>query len=267
MAPIEPPVVWRPLSGPLAAEICGHGERLIFVHGFTQTGRSWLPVIDPLATEHELVIVDAPGHGGSAMARADLRRGADLLAATAGAGTYIGYSMGGRLCLHAALAYPHLVKRLVLVGASPGLTDDEERMTRRAVDDELAERLETDGVEPFLEHWLSQPMFSTLAPQARGLDERRRNTADGLAASLRNAGTGAQLELWSRLWAVRMPTLLAVGGLDTKFAAIASSMAAAIGPQAIVRYVHGAGHAAPWERPTAFVDLLRVWLAANPAPL
>jgi 2-succinyl-6-hydroxy-2,4-cyclohexadiene-1-carboxylate synthase len=267
MASTESPLDWRPLAGPLAAEVSGSGDRLIFVHGFTQTGRSWLPVVEPFAADHEIVLVDAPGHGASAMARADLRRGADLLTSTAGAGTYVGYSMGGRLCLHAALAYPHLVKRLVLVGASPGLADDEERMSRRATDEALAEQLERDGLEPFLEQWLAQPIFSTLPESARGLDERRRNAPQALAASLRNAGTGAQLELWSRLWGVRMPVLLVVGELDTKFAAIADDMAAAIGELATIGTIRGVGHAAPWEHPTWFVSLLRSWFEDNPIRL
>lgn len=267
MEPDEPGAAWGPLSGPLAAEVAGSGERLVFVHGFTQTGRSWLPVVRPLTTHHEVVLIDAPGHGASAVARVDLRRGADLLAATAGAGTYVGYSMGGRLCLHAALAYPHLVKRLVLVGATPGLADDEERMARRSTDEALAEQLETEGVEPFLQRWLAQPLFATLAAAARGLDERRRNTAEGLAASLRNAGTGAQLELWSRLWGVRMPVLLLAGEHDAKFATIARDMAAAIGDRATTWLIPRAGHAAPWEQPIAFVNILNVWLADNPVPL
>jgi 2-succinyl-6-hydroxy-2,4-cyclohexadiene-1-carboxylate synthase len=253
-------------QGPLAAEVHGepdaHHDRLVVVHGFTQTGRSWLPVVRPLLDGHQVVLVDAPGHGDSADVRADLARGGDLLTATAGAGTYVGYSMGGRLCLHAALAHPHLVERLVLVSASPGLADDADRAARRTADDLLATQLEQNGLEPFLERWLAQPLFATLPAQARGLDERRRNTAAGLAASLRVAGTGTQRELWSRLHELRMPVLLVTGALDRKFTAIAAEMAGAIGERATVRVIPRTGHAVPWERPAAFVAALREWLDA-----
>ena len=120
-----------------------------------------------------------------------------MLGASCGPATYVGYSMGGRLCLHLALARPETVERLVLVSATAGIEDDDERATRRAADDALATSLERDGVDAFLDGWLAQPMFATLADP--GLDDRRRNVAAGLASSLRLAGTGTQQPLWDRL--------------------------------------------------------------------
>ena len=69
--------------------------RLGFVHGFTQTGRSWEPTIEAVP-EYESVLIDAPGHGGSSGIEADLVDGASLMADVGGRGVYIGYSMGGR---------------------------------------------------------------------------------------------------------------------------------------------------------------------------
>ena len=133
---------WRPLAGPLAAWRKGTGPRLVFVHGFTQTSRSWRHIADHFnARGHETVIVDLPGHGESAAVRADLRRAADLLAATAGEGFYVGYSLGGRVCLHLALMYPHVVDRLAVLGATPGIIDDDQRALRRSADEHLAEHL------------------------------------------------------------------------------------------------------------------------------
>ncbi|HAP76155.1 MAG TPA: hypothetical protein DCR14_08745, partial [Acidimicrobiaceae bacterium] len=121
---------WRPLTGPLAAEQLGPDDapRMIFVHGFTQTGNSWKPIAEHFAANgFQSIVVDLPGHGGSENVRADLRRAADLLATVGGEGTYVGYSLGGRVCLHLALMYPHLAKHLVLIGAHPGIDDDGER--------------------------------------------------------------------------------------------------------------------------------------------
>ena len=66
------------------------------------------------ADGYEVVTVDAPGHGGSSTLRLDLPAGAEALGRTGGSATYIGYSMGGRLALHLAVARPDLVERLVL---------------------------------------------------------------------------------------------------------------------------------------------------------
>jgi 2-succinyl-6-hydroxy-2,4-cyclohexadiene-1-carboxylate synthase len=89
------------------------------VHGFTQTAHCWAPIDGALA-DHELVPLDAPGHGEAEQVRLDLDQGGRALAERGGLGTYLGYSMGGRFCLHAALARPDLVERLVLVSATAG---------------------------------------------------------------------------------------------------------------------------------------------------
>jgi 2-succinyl-6-hydroxy-2,4-cyclohexadiene-1-carboxylate synthase len=232
----------------------------VLVHGFTQTGQSWARVAEALATDHEVVSVDAPGHGGSGTTAADLPTGALLLGATGGPGTYVGYSMGGRYCLHLALAEPATVRGLVLVGATGGIADDEERAARRRADEALADRLERVGLPRFLDDWLAQPLFAGLPPDAQDRDDRLRNSVAGLAASLRLAGTGTQEPLWDRLGALTVPVLVVAGEHDAKFRGLGDRLAAAIGANARSAVVPGAGHAAHLEQPAVFVDLLRGWL-------
>ena len=163
----------------LHAERLGHGPRIVLVHGFTQTGRSWGAVAEDLAVDHEIVLVDAPGHGASASVAADLVTGALLLGEAGGPGVYVGYSMGGRLALHLALARPNLVHALVLIGATPGIEDPASRAERRAADETLAATLERDGLDAFLAGWLAQPLFASLPTEAAALDDaatRRRST-------------------------------------------------------------------------------------------
>lgn len=243
----------------LAATVRGAGDRLVLVHGFTQTGRSWDRVAASLSNGWEVVTVDAPGHGDSAAVRADLPAAAAMLGSAGGAATYVGYSMGGRLCLHLALARPALVRRLVLVSATAGIEDVTERAARRNADEELAASIERDGVDAFLDRWLALPLFATLRGDASALEDRRRNTAAGLAASLRLAGTGTQEALWDRLGELGMPVLLVAGALDAKYVAIAERMAALI-PAGTLAVIEGAGHAAHLEQPDAFAGALEAWL-------
>ncbi|MBA3606445.1 MAG: alpha/beta fold hydrolase, partial [Acidimicrobiia bacterium] len=77
----------------------GAGGRVVLVHGFTQTARSWDPVAGRLAADHEVVGVDAPGHGGSATISADLDRAGGLVVDAGGPAAYVGYSLGARICL------------------------------------------------------------------------------------------------------------------------------------------------------------------------
>ena len=60
-------------------------------------------------------------------------------------------------------------------------------------------------------------MFATLPDYAKALDDRKQNTASGLASILRLAGTGVQLPLWDRVGHIAAPTLTMAGELDTKF--------------------------------------------------
>jgi 2-succinyl-6-hydroxy-2,4-cyclohexadiene-1-carboxylate synthase len=251
---------WRPLEGRLAGWTCGEGPRLVFVHGFTQTANSWKPIAARFAADgYEAIVVDAPGHGNSTNIRADLRRGADMLTALCGLGVYIGYSLGGRLCMHAALMYPHLVRGLAVIGASPGIADESDRAARRAADNRLAEHVVDVGVDAFLDEWLDQPMFAGLEISDEQRADRLRNTPEGLASSLRHAGTGAQGSLWPRLREMNMPVLTIAGELDPKFASIGRQVAASV-PEGRSVEVPGAGHAAHQHDPEHMTRLLAAWL-------
>jgi 2-succinyl-6-hydroxy-2,4-cyclohexadiene-1-carboxylate synthase len=254
---------WRPLAGPLAAQRLGEGERLVFLHGFTQTGRSWRPVAEYFVRiGYEVVLVDLPGHGGSSSQRADLRRTADLLATTTGAAAYIGYSLGGRVALHLALMYPSIVERLAVLGAHAGIEDEEERARRRDADDRLAERVLEIGVPAFIDEWLAQPLFEGLTVTDEDRADRLRNTADGLAWSLRMSGTGSQIPLWDRLMEFNMPVLAMAGSLDTKFEPLAERIAQSV-PDGTFAPIHGAGHAAHLQQPAQLATRLELWLGAK----
>lgn len=248
----------------LHADVVGAGPRLVLVHGFTQTRRSWGPAADLLARSHELVLVDAPGHGQSGRVRAGLWDGARLIGEVGGQADYLGYSMGGRYLLHLAIVEPRLVQRLVLVGATAGIEDPAEREERRRADHEWAEVAMREGVAPFLDRWLAGPLFRNLSPEAGGREARLENTATGLAGSLRLAGTGSQEPLWRRLPLLDMPVLLVVGAQDAKFLALAERMQSAIGDNASLAVIDGAGHAAHLEAPDAFAHAVEAFLTQPP---
>ena len=216
---------------------------------------------ETLTVDHEVRHPDLPGHGKSARVRADLWEAAGAVADGEGRGAYVGYSMGGRLALHIALARPDVVTALVLVSATAGIEDDAERADRRRRDDELADRVEHIGADAFLDEWLAQPMFVGLAGTAR--DDRSTDAA-GLASSLRLAGTGTQEPLWARLGAIDVPALVIAGENDPKYVGLAERIASAL-PRADLVIVPSAGHAVPLEAPDELVALLRPWLSQHAA--
>ena len=233
---------------------------LILVHGFTQTGRSWQPVLHALGGRYRALAPDLPGHGDFAARRPASFAACDAyLGALAGDRriTLAGYSLGGRVALHAGLSLGDRVERLVLISASPGLANASERGARAAADAALADRIEAIGLDAFVREWGAQPLF---AGMPRGIAElaeadRMRNTAEGLAAALRGLGTGVMPSLWNRLEELTVAVDLVVGERDLKFRAIAERMQAAL-PDAKLHVVPGAGHAVQLEVPGAVADVL-----------
>lgn len=236
----------------------------MLAHGFTQNAGCWGPFAALVGTEVEVRAVDLPGHGTAPPARG-LAHAAHHLGAVGGWGAYLGYSLGGRVALHLALAQPELVTALVLIGAHPGIEDPRQRAERRAADEALADRLEVVGVATFLDDWLAQPLFASLPVDAAAREAREANTATGLAGALRTLGTGVQEPLWNRLAAVRVPVLVLAGERDQKYTRIGRETAAAIGAHATFAPVPGAGHAAHLEQPEVVAGMVLDFLS-RPAP-
>jgi 2-succinyl-6-hydroxy-2,4-cyclohexadiene-1-carboxylate synthase len=242
------------------------GPRVVFLHGFTQAGKSWDPVLQLCGDlEAEVLLPDLPGHGRSSHIAIDLNATADLLAASYGPAFYVGYSMGGRLALHVALRHPGSVRGLLLFGATAGLQTEQERKNRLSSDEILAQDLETIGVPAFLERWLAGPLFATLPYNSADLQLRTQNTVGGLASSLRLSGTGSQSSLWDLLGTIRVPTILAAGDRDEKFTSIGRAMVNKIGSTARFAEVTNAGHACHLEQPHRATELLRQLLLTRPA--
>ena len=203
---------------------------VVFLHGFTHTGRSWHPVIAALGERYTSVADDIRGHGdASERVPVSLEAVIDDVVAAAGPERYtlVGYSMGGRIALHVALAAGDRVERLVLIGASPGIADEGERSARQRADEELAGEIERSSIEEFARRWAQTPVLAGLP--AAALDaahaDRLRSTPAGLARALRGLGTGALPSLWERLGELSIPVTLVVGERDSKFRAIAVEMA------------------------------------------
>jgi 2-succinyl-6-hydroxy-2,4-cyclohexadiene-1-carboxylate synthase len=242
----------------LATLIHGSGSAATFLHGFTQTKESWLPVRESLTAEIEATLIDAAGHGESPVDGRTLPQSADDVAEFMPTGVLVGYSMGARIALHTALQHPEKVRGLVLVSGTPGLRSESERVERREADEALANRIEAIGVSQFIPEWLSNPMFKGLSAQYADIPKRNTNTEQGLANSLRYAGTGNQEPLWEKLKNLQMPVLIITGEHDQKFTDIGREMAAEI-PNCEYRVMSGVGHTCHLEDISQFVHIFEEW--------
>lgn len=246
---------------------------VVLLHGFTGSAAGWRDVAEALAPACSVIAIDIVGHGRSDapadLARYQMRRVVDDLVAVLRAlgherACWLGYSMGARTALQVGVHRPDAVSALVLESGTPGLATAEERSDRVRSDEALAQRVEREGVEAFVDYWESIPLFASQRTlpaerQAAIRAGRTANRAVGLANSLRGMGTGAQEPLFSRLAAVRVPVLLLAGSLDAKFVALGQEMARAL-PDSTMHVLPQAGHAAHLEQPETFTALVRPFL-------
>ena len=235
-----------------------------------------MKLLDALSAHARVLAVDLPGHGGSATPEDPgayrlegvVRRVLEVLErAGVERADWIGYSMGGRVALGAAVLHPRQVRRLVLESASPGLAAAADRDRRRQQDEGLARRLEARGIEPFVDFWMDQPLFATqrrLAPEVRERERARRLAQDprGLARVLRGLGTGSQPSFWGELSRVEVPTLLITGSEDGKFEKLAGRMMEEM-PRAVHRPVRGVGHTVHLEAPERWLEVVVPFLRAR----
>ncbi|WAC19840.1 alpha/beta fold hydrolase [Luteolibacter sp. SL250] len=170
----------------------------------------------------------------------------------------LGYSMGGRLALHALLEKDHPWQAAVIVSAHPGLEDELERSARKAADSTWAAKAFAGDWKDFTSQWNAQPMLGgdIREPEAtQRLVARRRE----ISRSFLDWSVGAQEPLWERLSSISIPVLWVAGERDGKYTAIAER-AAGLTPRGILAVAPEAGHRVPWENPSWFADRLSRFL-------
>ena len=268
-----PGTVTVALGVDLNVERSGSGAPVILLHGFTGDGTTMRGLAQRLESDAEVIVPDLVGHGSSCSPVDERNYSVDAMAAHVAAIVeaslsrpfhLVGYSMGGRVALTLACRRPELLRSLTLIGASAGLADESERADRRTSDIRLAERIEIDGLETFVDRWMANPLFATQARLgddflAAARAQRLGNSADGLIRSLRAAGTGAMLPVHDELRGCDVPTVFVVGAEDPKFTGIAVELAALM-PTAEVAVIEKAGHAAHLEQPDEVAAVVRTQL-------
>ncbi len=212
---------WRPFASSLAKR--GIGSRAVDLWRFLDCA----PM--PLSDFGPALNADA---GGEA-----LRGAARIL---------LGYSMGGRLALHALLADPHPWQASVIISTHPGLEDPREREARRASDANWAASALTANWADFLNEWNAQPLLGGQPVRDdradRSLAQRRRE----IARSFIDWSLGAQEPIWDRLQDIRVPVLWIAGETDTRYLDLARRATARI-PRARLAIAPATGHRVPWQ--------------------
>jgi 2-succinyl-6-hydroxy-2,4-cyclohexadiene-1-carboxylate synthase len=246
--------------------------QVLALHGFSGAGADF-ELLRAASTDLVWHTPDLPGHGANLSTDPRDYRLDDIaarlvrtLTALPRPRVLLGYSMGGRVALLTALRAPEEIDGLVLIGASPGLTEAADRKARRELDYQRSLRVFEIGAQAFAEEWSRLPIIATQQripePWRTQMLRRRADNDDrGLAWSLDITGTGRMAPLHEQLGGLATPALLVVGETDDKFRRIAEQMQL---PQSQLCVLPDAGHAAHLEQPDAFMSVLRRWCADVP---
>jgi 2-succinyl-6-hydroxy-2,4-cyclohexadiene-1-carboxylate synthase len=158
----------------------------------------------------------------------------------------LGYSLGGRLALHALLAGAHY-NRAIFVSTGLGIEGDSARTARRASDEAWARRFESDDFDVVMAAWNAQPVLAGPSLPRTGDDYDPR--------ALREWSSGALPPVASRLHELTIPTLWIAGARDAKYVAEAKRASSLVpGAEAVI--IENAGHRVPWEQPAEFIEHL-----------
>ncbi len=178
----------------------------------------------------------------------------------------LGYSMGGRLAMQAVLKRPELYRALIVVASNPGLTEEEDRQRRLALDQKWAERFRNEEWSSLIEAWTAQPVLR--APRQKSLDAVSLSRVEtefdreALARGLDLWSLARQPDFREGLSQLRVPALFISGSEDTKFTEIMRGLRLTSSQKLLV--IEGAGHRVPWDRPQAFAQAVRDFLAGVP---
>ncbi|MGC6460106.1 MAG: alpha/beta fold hydrolase [Akkermansiaceae bacterium] len=167
----------------------------------------------------------------------------------------LGYSMGGRLALHALLATPEKWRAAIIVSAHPGLTENQ---GARLADDRRWAELALSDWPRFLKEWNAQGILNGTLP---GLHHASEEDHALVARSFLHWSLGAQGNLSPRLKEITCPILWLTGENDPKFTRLALDTTPAI-PEARHTILPGCGHRLPWESPELFLDAVEKYLAS-----
>lgn len=128
---------------------------LLFLHGFLGAKEDWHPLLTHLSGV-SVFLADLPLQSelDEWLATIELWTKEPI--------TLVGYSMGGRIALQLENLFPKRWAKVVVMGAHPGLTSDEEAVEAAWRTELWAHRLETLSPEQFLTLWYDQPLFASL---------------------------------------------------------------------------------------------------------
>jgi 2-succinyl-6-hydroxy-2,4-cyclohexadiene-1-carboxylate synthase len=216
-------------------------SRIHALHGFLGHHSDWnylsIPGIQPHNLFDEAIRPGADGFWGWA------RRFNDYVSSDGD--VILGYSLGGRLAMHALLNKPVKWKAAIIISSHTGLQSEDAKKARIADDHKWAERFENDPWHEVMADWGKQAVFGGIPhplPRPESHFSRKEQ-----AHLLRSCSRGYQDDLTDLLQNVNVPIHWICGELDLQAKELKFNH-----QKSRVNMIPGAAHRVPWEQPKLF---------------
>lgn len=244
--------------------------RILAIHGFTGEPFDFAPLYESERMQVDWRFVSLPGHYRelsapiieTGMCEWELfcRRIDEIVQEAKGDEVMLvgfAYSMGARLLLRAQIEHQWDIERMVLIGATAGLEDCQERLERLETDQQWADLILTSGMEIFVEQWMRQPIIATQRESITEEQVMRKKLLRPrpLADALMHFSNGKLPPVWDQLAQLNLRIDLVSGELDQKFQALHLRMSQQL-PQCWLHVIAEAGHAPHVELPGRVIECL-----------
>lgn len=243
----------------------GQGPELVLSHGWVMHSGIWGGVVDLLASEYRVNLVDLPGHGVNRhvpLSR-DLNEVAALILSELPPAVWIGWSLGGLVTLAAALQQPHNVHKAILVAATPcfskqtdwdfGVSAEARQAFADGLETDFEETLKQFYLQCFGAAWVDESLHRLGRPAVPDNIPDRHVMHTGLHLLYSN-------NLLADLRTCKVPMLFLGGTRDRTIRAESFEQAAAMLPSASSCLIRGAGHVPFISHQDRFMDIIRGFL-------
>jgi 3-oxoadipate enol-lactonase len=250
-------------------EEMGQGQPLMMLHGGLLDRRMWDPQFEVFAHDYRVIRYDVRNHGNSKGVPGTFTHYDDLLKLlehlSVEKAVIMGLSLGGRIAIDFAIAYPDKVSALILV--SPGASGYEfvseaVKENSKQMNSAFREGDLEKAVEYFQRSWTDGPHR-----EPSEVDPAVREKVKGMAlATVQNWNPESEVKeleppAIGRLAEIQAPTLVVVGDLDMPgILEIADEVKENVtGSEVVV--LAGAAHMVNMEQPQAFNNAVQGFLA------
>lgn len=218
---------------------------LYALHGFLGTPQDWDPFLNSFRAKFYATELSCTGRKGFyEWAHAFNRR----IAPDPESKILLGYSLGGRLAMHALLENPDLWNAAIIVSANPGLPCKRKKEERLASDIAWSKKFLEEPWESLMKQWNAREALATSTALARREEDYSR---EELSRHLVNLSLGNQEDLSERLAKIMIPILWMAGENDPHYAMLAKNFRPAH-PRSKIWIAPNSGHRIPWDSPAAF---------------